>query len=138
MKEPSRLERLAVDIHDHYVSACANDPERVQKAMVVCSNRPIAYEGCSKYSSKYRVVCREKTPGDVTVSDEEMRRLKPMPFMAMVASVGSNDPAEMYQYLGGVKTASGQRNWTLRSSRTSPTFGSPSWWTWITGLTCRR
>ena len=24
--EPSRLERLAVDIHDHYVSSCANDP----------------------------------------------------------------------------------------------------------------
>ena len=41
--EPSRLERLAVDIHDHYVSACANDPDRVQKAMIVCSNRKIAY-----------------------------------------------------------------------------------------------
>ena len=26
-----------------------------------------------------------------------------MPFMAMVASVGSNDPADMYRYLGGVK-----------------------------------
>ena len=26
-----------------------------------------------------------------------------MPFMAMVASVGSNDPTDMYQYLGGVK-----------------------------------
>lgn len=25
--EPSRLERLAVDIHDHYVSSCANNPD---------------------------------------------------------------------------------------------------------------
>ena len=41
--EPSRLERLAIDIHDHYVSACAGDPDRIQKAMVVCSNRKIAY-----------------------------------------------------------------------------------------------
>ena len=40
--EPSRLERLAVDIHDHYVASCANDPDRVQKAMIVCSSRPIA------------------------------------------------------------------------------------------------
>ena len=40
--EPSRLERLAVDIHDHYVSSCANNPDRVQKAMIVCSNRTIA------------------------------------------------------------------------------------------------
>ena len=30
--EPSRLERLAADIHDHYVSSCAKDPDRVQKA----------------------------------------------------------------------------------------------------------
>ncbi|MBR4340439.1 MAG: DUF3387 domain-containing protein, partial [Bacteroidales bacterium] len=29
--------------------------------------------------------------------------LKEMPTIAMVASVGSNDPAEMYNYLGGVK-----------------------------------
>ena len=29
--------------------------------------------------------------------------MKTMPFMAMVASVGSNDKAEMYNYLGGVK-----------------------------------
>lgn len=42
--EPSRLERLAVDIHDHYVSSCANNPDRVQKAMIVCSNRTIAFE----------------------------------------------------------------------------------------------
>ena len=35
--EPSRLERLAVDIHEHYMSACAKDPDRVQKAMIVCS-----------------------------------------------------------------------------------------------------
>ena len=53
LKEPSRLERLAVDIHDHYVSACANDPERVQKAMVVCSSRPIAYELLKIFQRKY-------------------------------------------------------------------------------------
>lgn len=106
LKEPSRLERLAVDIHDHYVSACANDPERVQKAMVVCSSRPIAYELLKIFQQKYpEWFAEKKTPGDVAVSDEEMRRLKPMPFMAMVASVGSNDPAEMYQYLGGGKNS---------------------------------
>lgn len=74
--------------------------------MVVCSNRPIAYELLKIFQQKYpEWFAEKKTPGDVTVSDEEMRRLKPMPFMAMVASVGSNDPAEMYQYLGGVKNS---------------------------------
>lgn len=102
--EPSRLERLAVDIHDHYVSSCANDPDRVQKAMVVCSSRPIAYELLKKFQEKYpEWFVEKKVPDDVTVSEEELRELKPMPFIAMVASVGSNDKTEMYNYLGGVK-----------------------------------
>ena len=53
LREPSRLERLAVDIHDHYVLSCANDPDRVQKAMVVCSSRPIAYELLKKFQENY-------------------------------------------------------------------------------------
>lgn len=102
--EPSRLERLAVDIHDHYVSSCANAPDRVQKAMVVCSSRPIAYELLKKFQERYpEWFVEKKFPDGMDVSEEELRELKPMPFMAMVASVGSNDPADMYQYLGGVK-----------------------------------
>lgn len=102
--EPSRLERLAVDIHDHYVSSCSNDPDRVQKAMVVCSSRPIAYELLKKFQKRYpEWFVEKKFPDGMDVSEEELRELKPMPFMAMVASVGSNDPADMYQYLGGVK-----------------------------------
>lgn len=102
--EPSRLERLAVDIHDHYVSSCANDPDRVQKAMIVCSSRTIAFELLKKFQEKYpEWFVEKKAADDVSVTDEELRELKPMPFMAMVASVGSNDQPEMYNYLGGVK-----------------------------------
>lgn len=102
--EPSRLERLAVDIHDHYTAACANDPQRVQKAMVVCSNRKIAFELLKKFQAKYpEWFVSKKAPDDTDISEEEQKELKPMPFMAMVASVGSNDQAEMYNYLGGVQ-----------------------------------
>lgn len=102
--EPSRLERLAVDIHDHYVSSCANDPDRVQKAMIVCSSRTIAFELLKKFQEKHpEWFVEKKAADDVSVIDEELRELKPMPFMAMVASVGSNDQPEMYNYLGGVK-----------------------------------
>jgi type I restriction enzyme R subunit len=102
--EPSRLERLAVDIHDHYVSSCDKDPDRTQKAMVVCSNRKIAYALLLKFKGKYPEWFEEKkTPDGVTADDEELKELKPMPFMAMVASVGSNDEEDMYNYLGGVK-----------------------------------
>lgn len=102
--EPLRLERLAVDIHDHYVSACDQDPERTQKAMIVCSSRVIAYALLLKFKDKYPEWFEEKkVPDDVFASDEELKKLKPMPFMAMVSSVGSNDETEMYNYLGGVK-----------------------------------
>ena len=102
--EPSRLERLAVDIHDHYVSSCANDPDRVQKAMIVCSNRPIAYKLLKVFEAKYpEWFAEKKVPDGTAATEEELRALKAEPFMAMVASVGSNDPADMYNYLGGVK-----------------------------------
>ncbi len=102
--EPSRLERLAVDIHDHYTNACAQDPDRVQKAMVVCSNRLIAYALMLKFKDKYPEWFEEKKVADgVEATEEELSELKPMPYMAMVASVGSNDKKELYDYLGGVK-----------------------------------
>ena len=102
--EPSRLERLAVDIHDHYTFSCANDPDRVQKAMIVCSSRKIAYALLKKFQEKYPEWFVDRKAADgISVTEEELRNLKPMPFMAMVASVGSNDPAEMYNYLGGVR-----------------------------------
>lgn len=48
-----RLERLAVDIHDHYTSSCAGDPERIQKSMIVCSSRAIAYDLLKKFKDNY-------------------------------------------------------------------------------------
>lgn len=102
--EPSRLERLAVDIHDHYVSSCEKDPDRVQKAMVVCSSRPIAFALLEKFREKYpEWFVEKKVPDGVSLPKEELAKRKPMPFMAMVASVGSNDKPDMYNYLGGVK-----------------------------------
>ena len=104
LDEPGRLERLAVDIHDHYLDSCANDPDRVQKAMVVCSSRPIAYKLLKVFQDKYPEWFEEKkVPDGVEATEQELRELKPMPFMAMVASVGKNDAEDIYNYLGGVK-----------------------------------
>lgn len=104
LAEPSRLERLATDIHDHYIMSCECNPDRVQKAMIVCSSRKIAYSLLLKFKEKYPEWFEEKkTPDWITATKQELNGLKPMPFMAMVSSVGSNDEAEMYNYLGGVK-----------------------------------
>ncbi len=113
--EPSRLDRLAVDIHNHYVSSCEKDPDRIQKAMIVCSNRTIAYSLLQKFKEHYPEWFEEKkTPSGTEISEEELKKLKPMPFIAMVSSVGSNDPTEMYNYLGG--TANDKRSEKLDSA----------------------
>lgn len=104
LAEPSRLERLATDIHDHYVMSCECNPDRVQKAMIVCSSRKIAYSLLLKFKEKFPEWFEEKkTPDWITATKQELNELKPMPFMAMVSSVGSNDEADMYNYLGGVR-----------------------------------
>ncbi len=105
--ENPRLERLAKDIHDHFEASCAADPERVQKAMIVSSKREIAYNLLCVFHEKYPEWFEErKVPAGTQVSEEELRQLKPMPAIAMVSSVGSNDKKEMYDYLGGVKNDS--------------------------------
>lgn len=102
--ESSRLERLAKDIHDHYITSCAGDPDRIQKAMIVCSKREIAFDLLNKFKEKYPEWFEEKKiPDGVFATEEELKELKPMPFIAMVASVGSNDKEDMYNYLGGVR-----------------------------------
>lgn len=72
--------------------------------MIVCSSRVIAYSLLQQFKDKYPEWFEEKKyPDDVTVTEEELKKLKPMPFMAMVSSIGSNDEEKMYNYLGGVR-----------------------------------
>ena len=102
--EPGRLSKLAIDIHDDFTSRCEKDPERVQKAMIVCANRKIAYDLLCQFKEKYpEWFVEKKHPDGMIVEPEKLSELKEMPYIAMVASVGSNDKEEMYNYLGGVK-----------------------------------
>ena len=101
--EPERLERLAVDIHEHYTKACEADPDRVQKAMIVCDKREIAYQLLTIFRDKYPEWFEmRKTPEDTLATEEELKELSEMPTMAMVASVGKDNKTDMYNYLGGV------------------------------------
>ena len=40
---PERLKRLAKDIVTHYETLCAEKPQIVQKAMIVCADRTLAF-----------------------------------------------------------------------------------------------
>ena len=105
--EDSRLERLAKDIYEHYTSSCENNPDRIQKAMVVCSNREITFNLLKKFEQLYPTWFeKKKVPEGIEVTSEELKKIKPMPTIAIVASVGKIDREEMYNYLGGGKNDS--------------------------------
>lgn len=102
--DSERLDKLAVDIHDHYVSSVAKDPDRVQKAMIVCAKREIAYDLLMKFKEHYPEWFDErKAPEGVVLPKKELDKMEKVPMIAFVASVASNDKKEMYEYLGGVK-----------------------------------
>lgn len=102
--DEDRLERLAADIIAHYTAACDNKPDVIQKAMIVCSKREIAYRLLEKFR-KLRPDWFElrKSPDCLEVPEKEAKKLVPMPMIAMVATRGKNDPKEMYDYLGDKK-----------------------------------
>lgn len=99
--DEERLDRLAKDIIAHYSNACENKADVVQKAMIVCSKRKIAYRLLQKFKThKPEWFEEKKSPDDSKLTAEELRELSPMPTIAMVATRGANDPEDMYDYLG--------------------------------------
>ena len=88
LAEPERLERLAADIHDHYTQACSGDPDRVQKAMIVCAKREIAYQLLMVFQRKYpEWFVERKAPEGMVCTVEELKELTEMPTIAMVVYI---------------------------------------------------
>ncbi|WP_031444005.1 type I restriction endonuclease subunit R [Arenibacter algicola] len=99
--DDERLERLAKDIIIHYSNACENKVDVVQKAMIVCSKRKIAYRLLQKFRVQNPEWFEEKkSPNDSKLTKEDLKKLPKMPTIAMVATRGPNDIADMYKYIG--------------------------------------
>ena len=99
--DPERLKRIAVDVVSHYEKTCADQPDLIQKAMIVCSNRTIAYNlYCMFKEIRPQWFEKKKCVDESKLSKEELEKLKEVPFINIVATRGSNDPKEMYDALG--------------------------------------
>ena len=105
ISEEARLERLADDIYSHYTASIDTDPERIQKAMITCSSRKIAFDLLKIFERKYPEWFTEKKcrDGINPPTQEVLQGLEEVPFMAMIASNAPNDKPDMYNYLGGLK-----------------------------------
>lgn len=97
-----RLARVAADIAQHYETMCADKPDVVQKAMIVCSEREIAYKlYCALREIRPDWFVARKSADESTLTDEEKEKLKELPMVNIVATRNKDDkPQEMYDLLG--------------------------------------
>lgn len=100
--DDERLTRVAKDIAEHYESFDAEHTNTVNKAMIVCSTRPIAY----RLLQKLRLIRPQwfvpKRLADESNASRHVRleSLKALPMVNMVATRGNDDPKEMFELLG--------------------------------------
>lgn len=96
-----RLARVAADIASHYETMCADKPDVVQKAMIVCSEREIAYKlYCALKGIRPEWFVAKKAADESTLTDEEKERLKELSMVNIVATRNKDDEKAMYDLLG--------------------------------------
>lgn len=98
---PDRLKKLAADIVLHYEALCAEKPEIVQKAMIVCSDRNIAFHLLQEilairqgWGEKHRA---EDESG---LTQEQLDKLMLLPKINLVATQGVNDEKTLFDACG--------------------------------------
>lgn len=98
---PDRLHRLAVDIADHYDALCTEKPGIIQKAMIVCADRPLAFQVLKEILSiRPDWGIARKAEAESTLSKEQLDKLIPLPKINLVATQGQNDEKELYDMCG--------------------------------------
>lgn len=98
---PDRIKKLAVDIVGHYESLCAEKPEIVQKAMIVCADRKIAFHVLKAIESlRPDWAVKRKAENEDELTQEQLDKLEALPKINLVATQGQNDDKELYDLCG--------------------------------------
>ena len=101
LAHPDRQKRLALDLIKHYEKLTAEKPEIVQKAMIVCADRTIAYTLHNEIRNIRPAWFEKKKCEDETMlSEEKLQKLQALPMVNIVATRDKDDPQEMYHLLG--------------------------------------
>lgn len=98
---PERLKKLATDIVLHYEALCSEKPEIVQKAMIVCADRAVAFRLLQEIL-KIRPEWGEKRRADneAELTKEQLDKLLPLPKINLVATQGANDEKKLFEVCG--------------------------------------
>ena len=98
---PERLKKLARDIVGHYEALTAQKPQIVQKAMIVCADRTLAFR-LLKEITALRPNWDEprKAENEATLTKSLLDKLVSLEKIKMVATQGENDEKEMFDLCG--------------------------------------
>lgn len=98
---PNRLKKLAADIVMHYEDLCAEKPEIMQKAMIVCADRTLAFNVLKQILTiRPDWGKKQKAEDESALTDEQLDKLIPLPKINLVATQGANDKKELYDLCG--------------------------------------
>lgn len=99
--DPDRLKKMAADIVDHYEKLVSEKPKVVQKAMIVCSAREIAFR-LLKEITNLRPEWSEskKADNEILLDTSELDKLVSLPKINLVATRGANDEEDLYEACG--------------------------------------
>jgi type I restriction enzyme, R subunit len=100
---PQVLARLADDIVKHYEALCSEKPDVVQKAMIVCADRSLAFKLYNEITSdRLRPDWKipHKAPNESELAKEQLDKLDPVPMINLVATQGDNDPKDLFDLCG--------------------------------------
>ena len=101
LSNPDRQRNLALDLIEHYEKLVAQKPKIVQKAMIVCADRELAYtvyKNLIKYRPEWGIPKRCEDESKLT--KEELEKLKELPMVNLVATRDKDDKKELYELLG--------------------------------------
>lgn len=98
---PDVLKKLARDIVTHYEHLCAEKPEVLQKGMIVCPDRPLAYALYKEIISiRPEWAVAKKCEDESLLTKDELDELTDIPFINLVATQGQDDPKPLYNLCG--------------------------------------
>lgn len=98
---PDRIHKLAVDIVEHYEALCAEKPDVVQKAMIVCADRPLAFRVLQEILSiREDWGIPRKAEDESKLPKDKLDKLLPLPKINLVATQGQNDEKALYDACG--------------------------------------
>lgn len=98
---PDRLKKLAADIVRHYETLCCEKPEVVQKAMIVCADRKLAFKVLKeilKLRPEWGVA--KKCENESSVSAQDLEQMTEIPKINLVATRNPDDEKELFDICG--------------------------------------